>query len=71
MYEKLVPKLEPINNNYSELSDEQVVELVFQYVQQQAEIPKELINICKDNKTWGIIEPLLGDDDEDLFEEFV
>lgn len=71
MYDELIPKLPKLNNNYSELDDTQILELVFEYVQQQVEIPQELISRCKTNHTWGIIEPLLGDINEDLLEEFV
>lgn len=71
MYDELIPKLPKLNNNYSELDDTQILTIVFEYVQQQVEIPQELVSRCKTNATWDIIEPLIGDINEDLLEEFV
>lgn len=71
MYDELIPKLPKLDNNYSKLDDTQMLELVFEYVQQQVEIPQELVQRCKTNNTWGIIEPLLGDINEDLLEDFI
>lgn len=65
-YNELVPQLDNVSNNYSTLSDEETVKITFDFVQQRVEIPVELVAQCKAIGVWNIIEPLLGEDVDEM-----
>lgn len=55
---------------YNSLDNEQLLKLVFGYVQYNVSIPNEVQSLCKDKGIWSIVEPMLGMNDvEEIMEE--
>lgn len=50
---------------YNTLDNEQLLKLVFGYVQYNVTIPNEVKTLCIDKQIWSIIEPMIGMNDVD------
>lgn len=50
---------------YDTLDNEQLLKLVFGYVQYNVTIPNEVKVLCIDKQIWSIIEPMIGMNDVD------
>ena len=55
---------------YDTLSNEELLNLVFGYVQAGLPIPPELQVVCEAEHIWEIVEPLIGENDvEEIMDE--
>lgn len=55
---------------YNTLDNEQLLKLVFGYVQHNVTIPNEVKTLCIDKDIWSIVEPMIGINDvEEIMEE--
>lgn len=62
--------IDEIVTDYESLDNEQLIKVVFGYVQTGLNIPDSLKSVCKDKHIWEIVEPLLGEDDvESIMDE--
>lgn len=50
---------------YDTLDNEQLLKLVFGYVQYNVTIPNEVKTLCIDKDIWSIVEPMIGVNDVD------
>lgn len=50
---------------YDTLDNEQLLKLVFGYVQYNVTIPNEVKTLCIDKQIWSIVEPMIGMNDVD------
>jgi len=50
---------------YDTLDNEQLLKLVFGYVQYNVTIPNEVKTLCIDKQIWSIVEPMIGVNDVD------
>ena len=51
--------------DYDTLDNEQLLKLIFGYVQYNVTIPNEVKTLCIDKQIWSIIEPMIGMNDVD------
>lgn len=57
-------------HEYDTLNNEELLKLVFGYVQSGLDIPPELKVVCEDEHIWEIVEPLIGENDvEEIMDE--
>ncbi|CAM0104865.1 hypothetical protein VPH526E571_0043 [Vibrio phage 526E57-1] len=57
-------------HEYDTLDNEELLKLVFGYVQSGLEIPPELKVVCETEHIWEIVEPLIGENDvEEIMDE--
>lgn len=62
--------IDEIVTDYDSLDNEQVIKVVFGYVQTGLDIPKELQTVCESRSIWEIVEPLIGENDvESIMDE--
>jgi hypothetical protein len=55
---------------YNSLDNEQLLKLVFGYVQYNVTVPNEVKSLCIDKDIWSIVEPMIGINDvEEIMEE--
>lgn len=63
-------KQEKQHIEYDTLDNEQLLKLVFGYVQYNVTIPSEVKALCVDKQIWSIVEPMIGVNDvEEIMEE--
>ncbi len=57
-------------HEYDTLGNEELLKLVFGYVQSGLDIPPELKAVCVAEHIWEIVEPLIGENDvEEIMDE--